>query len=157
VTRNLRAGVCVGLALFRGDRLLLLRRVPDPADRWGLPGGSVRSGEPLERAVARTTVRLSGEHKAAAWAERRDVRRYRLVPGLGPALDAAFRRQADSGAATGRGRATGRPAIGSAVPASWAVSAAETAGRPGVGASTRRGRVSFQPRRRRTQWRTSAT
>jgi 8-oxo-dGTP diphosphatase len=51
--RNLRAGVCVGAAIFRGDALLLLRRVPDFPGCWELPGGSVEEGEELTAALSR--------------------------------------------------------------------------------------------------------
>ena len=53
MNRNLRAGVCVGAAIFHGDSLLLLRRIPDFPGLWELPGGSVETGEPLEVALAR--------------------------------------------------------------------------------------------------------
>jgi 8-oxo-dGTP pyrophosphatase MutT (NUDIX family) len=45
--------VCVGAAIFRGDRLLLLRRVPEFPGAWELPGGSVEEGERLEEALRR--------------------------------------------------------------------------------------------------------
>ena len=50
---NLRAGVCVGAAIFHEDVLLLLRRIPDFPGMWELPGGSVEAGEKLEVALAR--------------------------------------------------------------------------------------------------------
>ena len=53
MNRNLRAGVCVGAAVFCDDRLLLLRRVTDYPGRWELPGGSVERGESLEEALRR--------------------------------------------------------------------------------------------------------
>jgi 8-oxo-dGTP diphosphatase len=50
---NMRAGVCVGAAIFREDELLLLRRIPDFPGSWELPGGSVEAGELLEQALVR--------------------------------------------------------------------------------------------------------
>ena len=52
----LRVGVCVGAALFRNGRLLLLRRVPEPGGiwlGWDLPGGAVEVGESLEEGLRR--------------------------------------------------------------------------------------------------------
>lgn len=60
MARPLRAGVCVGAAIFRGDRLLIVRRVPDPNGRWELPGGSVEDGETLEAAVRREVREETG-------------------------------------------------------------------------------------------------
>lgn len=58
--QNLRAGVCVGAAIFRDDALLLLRRVDDFAGLWELPGGSVEAGEGLEQALAREVTEETG-------------------------------------------------------------------------------------------------
>lgn len=50
---NLRAGVCVGAAIFHEDTLLLLRRISDFPGSWELPGGSVEDGELLKEALSR--------------------------------------------------------------------------------------------------------
>lgn len=57
---NLRAGVCVGAAVFQEDALLLLRRIPNFPGRWELPGGSVEVGEKLESALAREVQEETG-------------------------------------------------------------------------------------------------
>ena len=49
----MRAGVCVGAAVFHRDAVLLLRRVPDFPGLWEFPGGSVEQGESLEAALSR--------------------------------------------------------------------------------------------------------
>jgi 8-oxo-dGTP diphosphatase len=53
VNRNLRAGVCVGAAIFHENALPRLRRTPDFPGMWELAGGSVEIGEKLEDALAR--------------------------------------------------------------------------------------------------------
>ncbi len=57
---NLRAGVCVGAAIFQHDALLLLRRIPDYPGLWELPGGSVEEGEKLEEALSREVREETG-------------------------------------------------------------------------------------------------
>lgn len=57
---NLRAGVCVGAAIFYENSLLLLRRIPDYPGEWELPGGSVEVGEKLEAALAREILEETG-------------------------------------------------------------------------------------------------
>lgn len=54
--RNLRAEVCVGAAIFRDGRVLLLRRSPRLKSfpgMWDLPGGHVERDEGLLRALRR--------------------------------------------------------------------------------------------------------
>lgn len=63
VVRDLRAGAYVGAAIFRDDRLLLLRRVVGDgygSGRWELPGGSVEPGESMERALRREVREETG-------------------------------------------------------------------------------------------------
>jgi len=60
VPLNLRAGVCVGAAIFHGDALLLLRRIPTFPGLWELPGGSVEEGEKLEDALRREVREETG-------------------------------------------------------------------------------------------------
>ena len=60
VNPNLRAGVCVGAAIFHKNALLLLRRIPDFPGLWELPGGSVEAGEKLESALAREVREETG-------------------------------------------------------------------------------------------------
>jgi mutator protein MutT len=58
----LRAEVCVGAAIFREGRLLLLRRskeVPYP-ELWEIPGGHVEKGERLESALRREVREETG-------------------------------------------------------------------------------------------------
>ncbi len=60
---NLRAEVCVGGAIFRGGRLLLLRRnnnlVSFPGI-WDSPGGRVKTGEDLTTALRRELMEETG-------------------------------------------------------------------------------------------------
>jgi len=60
VAPNLRAGVCVGAAIFDRETLLLLRRVDDFAGLWELPGGSVEVGERLDQALRREVREETG-------------------------------------------------------------------------------------------------
>jgi len=60
VAPNLRAGVCVGAAIFDGEALLLLRRVDDFPGLWELPGGSVEVGERLDEALRREVREETG-------------------------------------------------------------------------------------------------
>lgn len=49
-----RPELAVSAAIFRGDRVLLVRRArPPAANLWTLPGGRVELGEPLAEAVRR--------------------------------------------------------------------------------------------------------
>jgi len=60
VPLHMRAGVCVGAAIFHGDSLLLLRRIPTFPGLWELPGGSVEEGEKLEEALRREVQEETG-------------------------------------------------------------------------------------------------
>jgi 8-oxo-dGTP diphosphatase len=63
VRKNLRAGVVIGAAIFRGPRLLLLRRAAhDPVYPrwWDVPGGSVEVNETLPQAVRREVFEETG-------------------------------------------------------------------------------------------------
>jgi len=60
VRPNLRAGVCVGAAVFHQDSLLLLRRIPTFPGLWELPGGSVEEGESLDDALHREVREETG-------------------------------------------------------------------------------------------------
>jgi 8-oxo-dGTP pyrophosphatase MutT (NUDIX family) len=56
MAQKLRAEVCVGAALFRRDRVLLLRRVSTLSafpGTWDIPGGHVEEGESLLKALRR--------------------------------------------------------------------------------------------------------
>ena len=57
---NLRAGICVGAAIFCEGSLLLVRRIPDFPGSWELPGGSVEDGEKLEDALLREVREETG-------------------------------------------------------------------------------------------------
>ena len=53
--------VAVGVAVFRDDSLLLVRRVMDPGrGRWALPGGYVDAGEDPRLAAAREAAEEAG-------------------------------------------------------------------------------------------------
>jgi len=53
--------VAVGVILFDGDRVLLVRRAhPPAAGRWSVPGGRVELGESLEEAAARELLEETG-------------------------------------------------------------------------------------------------
>jgi ADP-ribose pyrophosphatase YjhB (NUDIX family) len=53
--------VAVGVAVFRDDRLLLVRRTMNPGrGRWSLPGGYVDPGEHPRDAAARETTEEAG-------------------------------------------------------------------------------------------------
>ncbi len=63
MARNLRAEICVGAALFRGDRLLLLRRssaLEAFPGTWDIPGGHVQEGESLLGALRREVREETG-------------------------------------------------------------------------------------------------
>jgi 8-oxo-dGTP diphosphatase len=57
-----RPEVCVGAAIFRGDRILLLRRSSTVAypGLWEMPGGHVEPGEGLEAALRREVREETG-------------------------------------------------------------------------------------------------
>jgi len=59
---DLRARVTAGTAIFRGDRILLLRRALDASNPgiWDLPGGHVQFRETLRRAAKRETLEETG-------------------------------------------------------------------------------------------------
>ena len=53
--------VAVGVAVFRDDRLLLVRRVMNPGrGRWALPGGYLDAGEDPRAAAAREAEEEAG-------------------------------------------------------------------------------------------------
>lgn len=53
--------VAVGVAVFRDDRLLLVRRVMEPGrGRWALPGGFVDAGHDPREAAAREALEEAG-------------------------------------------------------------------------------------------------
>src|SRR5881397_2951259 len=53
--------VAVGVAVFRDDRLLLVRRVMEPGrGRWALPGGYLDAGEDPRAAAAREAEEEAG-------------------------------------------------------------------------------------------------
>jgi 8-oxo-dGTP diphosphatase len=53
--------VGVGAVVFRGERVLLVRRGQEPArDSWSLPGGLVELGETLEAAIQRELAEETG-------------------------------------------------------------------------------------------------
>ena len=53
--------VAVGVAVFRDDALLLVRRVMDPGrGRWALPGGWVDAGQDPREAAAREALEEAG-------------------------------------------------------------------------------------------------
>src|SRR5438270_2963018 len=53
--------VAVGVAVFRDDRLLLVRRVMNPGrERWALPGGYLDAGEDPRVAAAREATEEAG-------------------------------------------------------------------------------------------------
>src|SRR5438445_13432613 len=53
--------VAVGVAVFRDDRLLLVRRVMNPGrGRWALPGGFLDAGEDPRVAAAREAEEEAG-------------------------------------------------------------------------------------------------
>ena len=56
MVRYVRALVGVKAVLYRGGRILILRRLPRAPQypgHWDLPGGGVEKGESLERALVR--------------------------------------------------------------------------------------------------------
>lgn len=55
--------VAVGVAVFRDDRLLLVRRTMNPGrGRWALPGGYLDAGEDPKGAAAREAEEEAGVH-----------------------------------------------------------------------------------------------
>jgi ADP-ribose pyrophosphatase YjhB (NUDIX family) len=53
--------IAVGVAVFRDDALLLVRRVMEPGrGRWALPGGWVDAGQDPREAAAREAVEEAG-------------------------------------------------------------------------------------------------
>jgi 8-oxo-dGTP diphosphatase len=53
--------VGVGAVVFRGNKVLLVRRGQEPArDSWSLPGGLVELGETLEEAISRELAEETG-------------------------------------------------------------------------------------------------
>lgn len=53
--------LAVGVAVFRDDRLLLVRRVMNPGrERWALPGGYLDAGEDPRVAAAREAAEEAG-------------------------------------------------------------------------------------------------
>lgn len=62
MTAPWRPEVCVGAAIFREDRILLLRRSPTGAfpGLWEMPGGHVESGESLHAALRREVREETG-------------------------------------------------------------------------------------------------
>ncbi len=63
--------VGVGAVIFRGSRVLLIRRAAPPLkDHWSIPGGKVELGEKLRDAVERETLEETGlEVRAGALVE----------------------------------------------------------------------------------------
>jgi 8-oxo-dGTP diphosphatase len=60
---EVRVEVCVGAAIFRGRKLLVLRRAPTVSyapGTWDIPGGHVSSGERLEEALRREVREETG-------------------------------------------------------------------------------------------------
>ncbi len=60
---NLAAEICVAAAIFRGDRLLLVRRSNEDTlfpGLWEIPGGHVEQRETLERALLREVREETG-------------------------------------------------------------------------------------------------
>jgi 8-oxo-dGTP pyrophosphatase MutT (NUDIX family) len=59
---DLKARVAAATAIFRGNRILLLRRSLQASNPgiWDLPGGHVESREPLSRAAKRETKEETG-------------------------------------------------------------------------------------------------
>jgi 8-oxo-dGTP diphosphatase len=63
MSRNLRAEVCVGAAIFRRGQMLLLRRseaLTAFPGTWDIPGGHVEEGEELRTALAREVREETG-------------------------------------------------------------------------------------------------
>lgn len=59
--------VAVGAVVFKGDRVLLVRRGQPPAeDLWAIPGGSVELGETLQAAAEREIFEETGIQIRAA-------------------------------------------------------------------------------------------
>ena len=51
----------VAVVVFKNERILAVRRKnPPAADRWSVPGGSIRIGETMSQAVERETMEETG-------------------------------------------------------------------------------------------------
>ncbi|MGD9797072.1 MAG: NUDIX hydrolase [Acidimicrobiia bacterium] len=76
--------VCIGAVAVDDDRLLLVRRRPEPgAGRWSIPGGHVEPGETLAEAVVRELLEETGLEgvcgELVGWVERIDEHRHQVI------------------------------------------------------------------------------